>query len=211
MSPDETRDFFYRPAKIISVVFHPLFMPLYGLLIIFSAPTLFGYLPFQVKKLLFLIVLVNNVLLPTSLLPFFKHWKIITSLTIVNRKERIIPLIIATVLYTTTSFIISGFPVPHFLKSFFYALCILSLVLTVVNFWWKISLHSAGAGALIALELILSFRTYSPLTIYLIATLIAGGFILTSRLNLKLHNPVQVWTGFITGFTVLTFFMLIFQ
>ncbi len=69
-------------ARIISVVFHPLFMPIYGLLIIFSAPTLFGYLPFQVKKLLLLIVIINNVMLPFSLMPFFIHRNIISTWTI---------------------------------------------------------------------------------------------------------------------------------
>ena len=40
------------PAKIISALLHPLLMPLYGLLIIFSAPTIIGYLPWSVKKTL---------------------------------------------------------------------------------------------------------------------------------------------------------------
>jgi hypothetical protein len=211
MSSIEINDPFNRPAKTLSIVFHPLFMPLYALLIIFSAPTLLGYLPFQVKKLLFLLVLVNNVLLPLALLPFFKHWNIITSWNIENRRERNIPLILTTVLYSTTAFIISGFPVPVFLKSFFYALCIVSVILTVINFWWKISLHSAGAGALIAIVLILSFKMYSPLTLYLIISLISGGLILTSRLNLNLHSPGQVWMGFFTGLSGLTLFMLMFQ
>ena len=46
----------------------------------------------HVKKLLFLIMLVNNVLLPLSLLPFFIHRNIISSWTISERKERNIPL-----------------------------------------------------------------------------------------------------------------------
>jgi hypothetical protein len=211
MSTDEKKNFQDSLAKILSVIFHPLFMPVYGLAIILSAPTLLGYLPFDIKKILFLIVIVNNVLIPVSLLPFFIHRKIISSWTISDRKERIIPLVIATILYATTSFIIFRFPIPFFLKSFIFALFFLSLVVTVINLWWKISLHSVGAGALVAIVIILSFKMYTPLVCYLISVIITGGFVLSSRLRLNFHNPQQVWLGFLTGFLGLAVFMMLLQ
>lgn len=211
MTTDEPKDVLEKTAKIISVVFHPLLMPVYGLAIIFSAPTLFGYLPFNVKRLLILIMLVNNVLLPLSLLPFFIHRNIISSWTIIERKERNIPLIMSTLLYCTTTFIIFRFPVPVFLKSFIFGASILSLIVTVINFWWKISLHSVGAGALISLVLILSMKMLTPLEWYLIPVVIITGLVLSSRLKLNLHSPAQVWIGLFTGFFGLSLFMMLFQ
>jgi len=211
MTTDEPKDVLEKTAKIISVVFHPLLMPVYGLAIIFSAPTLFGYLPFNVKRLLILIMLVNNVLLPLSLLPFFIHRNIISSWTIIERKERNIPLIISTLLYCTTTFIIFRFPVPVFLISFIFGASILSLIVTVINFWWKISLHSVGAGALISLVLILSMKMLTPLEWYLIPVVIITGLVLSSRLKLNLHSPAQVWIGLFTGFFGLSLFMMLFQ
>jgi len=187
-------------AKMISVIFHPLFIPVYGMAIIFSAPTLFGYLPFNVKKLLFLIVLINNVILPFSLLPLFRYRNIISTWIIEDRKERIIPLLIITILYATSAFIISRFPIPAFLKSFIFASFFISLLLTLVNFWWKISIHSAGVGALISLVLFLSIKMYSSLTWYIFMVVIIAGLVLSSRLRLNYHNPRQVWLGFLTGF-----------
>jgi len=210
MNTNEPKDSFSTLAKIITVIFHPLLMPVYGMAIIFSAPTLFGYLPFPVKKLLFLILLVNNVLLPLSLLPFFIHMNIISSWSLSDRKERIIPLVITTILYCTTSFIIFRFPIPVFFKSFIYATAFLSLIVTVINFRWKISLHSVGAGALIALVIILSLKMFTPLVWYLISAVIAGGLILSSRLKLNFHNPQQVWFGFFTGIIGLALFMMFF-
>lgn len=207
---EETIDFLIKPAKIISVIFHPLFMPVYGMIIIFSAPTLYGYLPFEVKKLLFLIVLINNVILPLSLLPFLKYRNIISSWTVENRRERIIPLLITTLLYASTSFIVMKFPIPVFLKSLIFAAFFISLAVTVINFWWKISIHSAGAGALSALVLILSLKMYSSLVWYLIMVIIAGGLILSSRLKLNSHSPQEVWLGFLTGSMGLGFFMWFF-
>jgi hypothetical protein len=210
METEEPKDLLVKLAKIISIVFHPLLMPVYGMIIIFSAPTLLGYLSFNVKKLLIFILLVNNVLLPLSLLPFFIHRKIISSWTISERKERNIPLIIITILYFATSYIVLKFPIPAFLKSFIYAGALLSVIVTIINFWWKISLHSVGAGALIGLVLSLSFKMLTPLEWYLISAVIAGGLVLSSRLKLNLHNSLQVWMGLVTGFLGLILFMILF-
>jgi hypothetical protein len=211
MTTEESAEFTNRLAKIITVIFHPLLMPAYGMLVIFSAPTLYGYLPFNVKKLLLLIMVINNIMLPLSLLPFFYQRKIITSWSIEERKERYIPLILTTILYFTTSYIIFKFPIPLFLKAFIFSTAFLSLIVTIVNFWWKISLHSVGAGALIGLILSLSIKMTTPLEWYLISAIIVAGVVLSSRLKLNHHNPVQVWTGLFAGSIGLTFFMLLFQ
>lgn len=210
MNNDGTKDFLDKLAKIISALFHPLFIPVYGMAIILSAPTLFEYLPFAVKKLLLIIILINNVFLPISLLPFFIHSNIISSWTINSRRERIIPLMITAILYSASSFIIFRFPIPFFLKSFILAATFLALMATVINFWWKVSLHSVGSGAIIGMVLILSFKMNTPLMWYLISVIIAGGLILSSRLRLNFHSPQQVWFGFLTGFLGLTLFMMFF-
>lgn len=210
MAPEQSKDLLVKTAKIISIIFHPLLMPVYGMAIIFSAPTLFGYLPFNVKKLLILILLVNNVLLPLSLLPFFIHRNIISSWTITERKERNYPLIITTILYCITSFLINKFHIPVFLKTYIFAASFISLIVTVINFRWKISIHSVGAGALISLVFILSLKMLTPLEWYLISTVVIGGLVLSSRLKLNLHSPQQVWIGLFTGFFGLALFMILF-
>jgi hypothetical protein len=210
MITDKSKDLTETLAKIITIVFHPVLMPVYGMAIIFSAPTLLGYLPFNIKKLLLLIILVNNILLPVSLMVFFMQRNIISSWSISERKERNIPLIVITVLYGTTSFIIFNFPIPVFLKSFIFGTALLSLIVTLVNFWWKISIHSVGAGALIGLVMALSLKMLTPLEWHLILTLIIAGLVLSSRLKLNHHSPVQVWAGLFTGFFGLVIFMMRF-
>lgn len=198
-------------AKIVSVIFHPLLMPLYGLAILLSQLTPFGVLPVNVKRLLFLIVIVNNVVLPLSMLPFLMQMNFISSLTLREREERAVPMIITTILYASTSYIIYRFPIPHFLKSYFFSTFLLSLVLTVINFNWKISLHSVGAGALFSLILILTFFMSLQYFIIVVIMSVLTGFILSSRLQLRMHNPEQVWAGFFTGLTAVTLFILLFQ
>ncbi|MGE5419392.1 MAG: hypothetical protein ACM3UT_04360 [Chloroflexota bacterium] len=203
--------FSLKSDKIISILFHPVFIPVYGLALILSANTPFGYLPYQVKRLLFLIIVVNNVLLPLSLLPILRHMNFISSYSMDEKEERMVPLVVASILYAVTSYIIFRFPVPGFLKSFILSVFLVSVILTIINFRWKISLHSTGIGAMIALIMFLAFRLYSPLFWYLVFVAVAGGFVLSSRLRLMIHTPRQVWYGCSLGFVSTTFFLLFFQ
>lgn len=209
MNIELQKDLWEKPAKVISAVFHPLFMPLYGLVIVFSAPTFLGYLSEPVKKILFFIVLVNNVFVPVTLLPFLKARKIISSYNIEEREERIMPLAMVSILYSLTSFIIFRFQIPLFLKSFIFASSFLSITVTVINFWWKISIHSLGAGAITAVVVLLSMKSFVPLTWYLAGVITVAGLILSSRLHLRAHNPLQVWIGFLIGFLGVALFMLL--
>ncbi len=209
MDPDLTKNPVITLAKIISVVFHPLFMPLYGLAIIYTAPTIMGFLPVAAKKLLFMIIFMNNVVLPVVMLPLLKNRNLISSYSIDERNERIVPLVAVAILYTITSYIILRIHLPSFLKSFIFASTILVFVITIINLWWKISIHAVGAGSLVAVVAVLSAEMLVPLSGYLISSIIIGGLVLFARLQLNAHNPAQVWTGFFTGFFGLSLFILL--
>jgi len=195
-------------AKIVSIVFHPLLIPLYGLAILLSAPTFLKYLPVEAKRVLFTVILIDNVFLPLALLPFLKYRNLISSFNIDDRRERIIPLLITSILYCTTSFIVFRYQIPFFLKSFIFATSVVAIVVSMINFWWKISVHAVGAGALTATVFSLSLKMHTPLTWYLLAVILASGIILSSRLRLNAHNPSQVWVGFLTGFLGISLFIL---
>ncbi len=198
------------PAKIVTMIFHPLLMPLYALGIIFFAPTLMWYLPVRVKWSIFLVVLTNNVVLPLALIPFLRYRNIITSWKMEDRGERVLPLLIVSILYSLTSILIFRLQVPLLLKSFAFSSSVLVLILTIINFWYKISLHAAGAGALTAIVVILSVKMNTSLNWYLVTVLVFSGLILSGRLKLNVHNQVQVWTGFFTGLIVVITSMLLF-
>lgn len=194
-------------ARIFSVVFHPLFIPLYGLSLIYSAPTVLVYLPLSVKRMLFFIVLINNVLIPLTLMPYFRFRNIISSYQVEERKERIIPLLTTSLLYFITALIVFRIQIPFFLKSFIFAITVLVIAVTMINFWWKISIHSSGIGVLTGVVIVLALKSYTPLTWYLISVILADGFVLFSRLKLNSHNPLQVWIGFLTGLSLTSLFL----
>jgi hypothetical protein len=202
MTPENKQTTVNRTAIIISAIFHPLLLPVYGMLIIFSAPTLFGYLPFSVKKILFFVVIVNNLLLPLSLMPYLRYRHIISSWMIEERKERTVPMVTTSFFYLVTAYIFLRFQIPHFIKYFILVSAMMSIIVTIINFWWKISIHAVGSGALIALVVVLSIKMHTPLTWFLVPVILASGLVMSSRLWLNSHTPSQVWLGFLLGLLV---------
>ncbi len=68
-----------------------------------------------------------------------------------------------------------------------------------------------GAGGLVALIAFLAFSLQVDLQFYLGITVLLAGLTGTARIILKAHTPVQVYTGFLTGFSVVMLTMLISQ
>ena len=186
-------------AKIFSLLFHPLLITVYGILIIFSSPALIGYIPITVKKILLIIILINNLLLPLSLIPYFKFRNIISSWFIEKRQERVLPLITTSFFYSVTVYITFRFHIPLLIKSFLITAAFLAIAVTVINFWWKISIHSTGAGAITALIIIMSIKMQIPLVWLLVAVIFTDGSLMSARLWLNAHTPGEVWTGFLLG------------
>ncbi|MCU0455634.1 MAG: hypothetical protein MUE74_04960 [Bacteroidales bacterium] len=197
-------------ARIITALFHPLLMPLYGLLIIFYAPTMFGYIPENQKKYMIFILAANNIVLPLALLPYMKWRKLITTWTMTEKKERIFPMAFTSFFYFMTFFAVLKSGIPLFVKAFILAAALLSFILTIINFWYRISIHSAGTGALTALIIILSLKTHAPLLPFLLPAFLVSGLILSSRLWLNAHKPDEVWLGYLTGFAGMILLLLVF-
>lgn len=197
--------------KIISVLFHPLFIPVYGMALIMSSNSPFGYLPFHVKRLIYMIMVVNNVILPLSIMPFLMHMKFIRSWSLEEKEERTVPLIIVSVLYATSTYLVFRFPVPGFLKAFLFTAFLISALLTLVNFKWKISIHATGMGAVTALILFLSFRLHATFFWYFVICAAISGMVISARLRMNLHSPREVWYGFTMGFVLTLVFLHFFQ
>ncbi len=186
-------------AKAISVAFHPIMIPVYGMLIILSSHTIYGYMPFSVKRILLFVILVNNVIVPLSLMPWFRYRNFIRSWSCRERTERYVPLIATSFFYSVSVYIFWRFHLPLFIKAYILTTALIAIAVTIINFRYKISIHSTGAGAMVMLILILSFRMDAQLLALLILSLIGAGLVLSSRLLLDAHDPKEVWGGFMLG------------
>ena len=193
----------------ISVVCHPMFMPVYGLLILFNSGTFISFIPYQAKKYIVLIVLICTVLLPLSFIPFYLFRKIIDDIHMRTNRERIIPLLVNSLFFYLGYLFLSKLQLPPLIKSYMLACAATVFLGLLVSIWWKISLHMLGIGGLIGAVILFSYRLGIDLkTIWMVLILLAGltGY---ARLRMDTHNALQVYTGFLLGFGTVSTILLV--
>jgi len=214
MSKNEDNQILKIGAQILAVIFFPGFLPIYGLLIIFNAPTFFAYELAarygSLKGIILLLAFVNMTVVPVALMPLLKYRNIISSYSMNTRSDRIIPMAIGSLMYLVTSIIFYSFQIPELIKSFVLASTILSILILIITLKWKISIHSAGVGSLLATVMALSVRMYANLAAIWIPLIFLSGLLLASRLYLNSHNPPQIYAGFALGFLTLWLGLVVF-
>ncbi|MFN2313223.1 MAG: hypothetical protein ABR531_02110 [Bacteroidales bacterium] len=200
-----------KTAEVLSVIFHPLFIPLYGLLIIYSSPTLLSFIPSRLKMLMFVLVLTNNVLLPLALAAVLWVRGAITTFNARDRNERVILLTFALMMYTLTAWLLLRMQVPNLFRAYFISIAVVTLITLLITTFYRLSLHAAGIGGLLVL-IIFMVVFYDINTVWQLTTVVfVGGAVMSARIWLSDHTPAEVWTGLLAGTTVMAlslFFLL---
>ncbi|MBN1252824.1 MAG: hypothetical protein JXR51_14605 [Bacteroidales bacterium] len=189
-------------SQTISVLFHPLLIPTYTLFIIFNSGTFYSFIPFQTQKILYVLVILTTFIIPVSIMPFLLNLKLISNFMLEERKDRIIPLIVTSISYFFTLYLLKQLPfhVPQFIFNFILASAILIVLLLLISLKWKISAHTIGIGGLLGSIIIYSIAYYANIIGVIIIISIIAGIVGYSRLYLQSHKPSQIYLGFILGF-----------
>lgn len=188
-------------ATAISIIFHPIIIPLYTVFIVFNSGSLFSFVPEQIKNFSYAIVLVSTLLLPLSTLPLLKFQKIISSYSLTDRRERIIPIILSIIFYFMGFYLMTKIPMTNLIQAFYKAMMISILGVAIVSLYWKISIHMTSIGGICAVILFMNIYYQSNSFSWSIAAIILSGLMGSSRLLLGRHRPAQVYAGFLWGFT----------
>ncbi len=187
-------------AKIASVLFHPLLMPCYLLILIFSSYTYinFGFAR-EAKVYLVLYVFLYLFLTPGFVSLIMMRYKYIESLSLKTRRERFYPYLVTIIMMGIVLYSFSQRPIPHAIFLFFIGALTSLITLFVINFFWKVSAHMAGIGGLIGALIALQLRLNTDLSGYIILAIIVAGLIGSARLVLDAHKPAQLLIGLFVG------------
>lgn len=191
----------HKLAQILSIILHPVLMPSYALLLIFSQSTYFSYtVSPEAKFALFSIIILNTLLLPViiSYILVKRGW--IKSLEMQKREERIMPFITNLVLLLLAAFMIYKLKLPHVFFLLTLGAAAAVSIAVIVNIKWKISIHMIGIGGLIGTFFGLSTFLLVDLRMMIILFLFIAGLLGTARLTLGAHRPSQIYAGFLAGF-----------
>jgi hypothetical protein len=200
-----------KAAKIISYLFHPVFMPLYGLLLLFSFKNIFAQqLLFQAKLMILSFVFLSTVAFPMLVIYMMKKQGFIKSITMDNRSERIIPYMVVAIFYFMTYHMFRQLELPFIYSLFMMGSAFLIALVTLISFRWKISTHMVGIGGIAGVLIGLSFNLSINLISIIGSVILLSGIIGFARLKLNAHKPSEVYSGFLMGVLIMSVLFFIF-
>ncbi len=197
-------------AKTLSILFHPLLMPLAGVVFIFYSGSYVSYLPSDVKRIILLVIAANTLGLPLLMMPLFIQFGVVKSLAMESSKERVLPLAFTLIPYILSVYFLIKLPIPNVIAAFMLGASLIVASCLIISYWWKISIHLVGIGGIVGLIIAFSARLYTDVLPYLLVSIFIAGFLASARLYSKSHKPSQVLSGFALGFIIMLLVILIF-
>lgn len=190
-----------KAARVVSVVLHPLFIPLYAFLITLG---LTGHYRLQIPAHAILtvagLIFFLTAVVPSVIFYMMLRMRMISSLHMPYRQERNVPILITALFFYLTYQILGRFGVAPLFSFYMLAASMLSLLSLGINLWQKLSLHMVALGALAgSMSVFAKLFGEHYLLIALVAVL-AAGVAGSARLILRAHREIEIYIGFLTGF-----------
>ncbi len=184
----------------ISYLINPLYLPgmAYGLLLRQAGA------PSSEIGAVLVAVLTGFLVLPVGyILILLKQGKV-TELDVPIRQNRTRPLLfsLGCILLTTAGLAVWGQTATRLVPALSGAYLLNVLVLLGINFYWKISIHLMGIGALVAVLIWLGAQGLRMPEWAWIGLATAVLLVMWARLRLKAHTMAQVTIGFLVGLAV---------
>jgi membrane-associated phospholipid phosphatase len=199
------RDFEQNFAMALSIIFQPIFVPLYSLILIFNANTYITYAVHdEVKLFIYGITVMNTIILPMGVFYYFYKAKLIDSLHMHTARERSLPFLTIVVFQMSTFYVFSQAPMPSLFPNLVLGAAISVATAFIINLKWKVSIHMLGMGGIVGTLIGLMLRYQVDAVSLVMALVILSGFVGYARLRLNAHTPLQVYVGFVLGTLILT-------
>lgn len=187
-------------ARVISYIFHPLFIPVYISWFLMYVNPVFPAFTAADKTLLLLRFVVMYTVFPLVTVLIAKGLGFVQSIHLKAQKDRIIPYVACGVYYFWMWYVLKNqpqFPRDFVLLSL--AIFLASSLGLIINSFMKVSMHAISLGVMVAFILLLAFKTdvnYGP---YIAIALFITGIVSTARLVNSDHYPIEVYAGLFAG------------
>ena len=188
-------------AKIISVLFHPLFVPIYFVwFLLFIHPLAFiGFSSLQKFQTL-VIVGINLTIFPLVSVLLLKALGFIESIYLKTQKDRIIPYIACGIFFFWAFTVFKEqTKYPIVLVVFILGIFLASSAALLANIYFKVSMHAIGVGGLLGIFAVLFYNNNLSMSWPLALVLIISGMVCTARLLLNTHTPRDIYVGLLIG------------
>ncbi|MFN5319085.1 MAG: hypothetical protein ACK5CY_09630 [Bacteroidia bacterium] len=190
-----------KAAILISWLFQPLLMPLYGALLFITMPIYsFRLMSAPLKGYILVCNALFTLVLPVIGIFILYRNNLIGDIRMEKRSDRNLPVLFTLLSYGANFYFLGKVPLPHVYYLFLVSAMVSLFTVWVISFFWKISMHMTGIGGLCGSVLLLNVLFASNLHLYLALMFFIAGCIGSARLILDAHSPLQLALGFTVGF-----------
>ena len=191
------------PARFFSYLLHPLLLVGWiTLFLLYLNPSTFLGADGQERLLVLLRVFSTSLFLPLVTVLLLKGLGFIDSIQLRTQKERIIPYVACITFFFWSYYVAKQLDDPGELRAFLLGLFVTAAVALYLNNYFKISMHTLGAGGMTALFVLLLLSGRLDSGFWMVVALLLAGLIGTSRLLTGSHRPFEIYAGYLTGFVV---------
>lgn len=191
-------------ARIISILFQPLLIPTYSLLIIFNMNSYVALIiPAEYRQMIVGIILVTTFLFPALFILILYKRKIIKTLHMDQREERIIPLLITSIFYFLAFNLIRRLQIDDLYARLFLGSFISVILALIISLTWKISMHMIGVGGMVGALIGVVQSVQVDMMLWVVGAILISGLTGFARLKVNAHNPLQVYAGFLAGLLIM--------
>lgn len=186
-------------ARVVSLIFTPFYLPLVGLIALFTFSYL-NLLPLEYQLLVLALVYFFTILMPTFLIHLYRRLQGWTRFELGQKQRRMVPYLISIGCYFCGFYVLQSLRIYHFISSIVMGALLVQIVCAIINVWWKISTHTAAVGGVAgALLVFADIFGFNPVWWFCVVFILAG-VLGSARMILRQHCLSQVIVGFAVGF-----------
>ena len=188
-------------AKLVSYVFHPLFIPVYlSWLIVSIQSHLFPSFSSWEKTLFILRFGIMYILFPLVSVLLMKALGFISSIHLTTQRDRVIPYVVSMIYYWWMWYVTSNrAEVPKDCVTLSLAIFLASVGGLMANINMKVSMHAIAAGVMAAFVMLLGLSQDVNYGIYISLSILLAGIICSSRLVEGNHTSREIYWGLFVG------------
>ncbi len=190
-----------KAANIISIIFHPLMMPIYAMFFLLYGQTMWSMLPTSYKTMAMLQIGIGVCLMPLASTVLLVAMGYVGDPEMPNKSERVLPLGMSVLIIGVASLImhINSHTLPFPLIRMTDGMFLMMLIAMCITPAWKISLHGMGVGAIMVFVCITGITSGVDFSRAACFSFAIAGVVAWARMYLEAHTPLQLLGGLILG------------
>lgn len=162
--------------------------------------------PLRIESLyqILIIIFIVTFIIPAISIGTLRLTNFITDLHLEDKRQRLTPFLFIACFYGITAYMFyAKLSVNNLIVIIFATITVLILILTVITYFWKISVHGAAMGGITGFIVALGmFHPILNFAIILAVLTFITGMVIYARLMLNAHTPVQAYVGVAIGFVI---------